>query len=209
MGLLNIKNIFNRFNLRGLKSFRRNTEGVSAIEFAIVAPVMVFIYFGGMELSLLMQADRRVTTVAATIGDLASRETVLDDNDIADIFSAAGILIIPLDSATARMRISNLVADGNGVVTVDWSDASANFSPRAPGSNIPDIPNGVIANNGSAIMAEVEYMYQSELDYLPSARQTLRDTFYLRPRRTNLIICLLYTSPSPRDRTRSRMPSSA
>ena len=26
---------------------------------------------------------------------------------------------------------------------------------------------------------------------------------------TNLIICLLYTSPSPRDRTRSRMPSSA
>mgnify|MGYP003309214622 CR=1 FL=1 len=25
----------------------------------------------------------------------------------------------------------------------------------------------------------------------------------------NAIICLLYTSPSPRDRTRSRMPSSA
>ena len=25
----------------------------------------------------------------------------------------------------------------------------------------------------------------------------------------NLVICLLYTSPSPRDRTRSRMPSSA
>ena len=25
----------------------------------------------------------------------------------------------------------------------------------------------------------------------------------------NVIICLLYTSPSPRDRTRSRMPSSA
>ena len=26
---------------------------------------------------------------------------------------------------------------------------------------------------------------------------------------TNSITCLLYTSPSPRDRTRSRMPSSA
>ena len=26
---------------------------------------------------------------------------------------------------------------------------------------------------------------------------------------TNVYICLLYTSPSPRDRTRSRMPSSA
>ena len=29
------------------------------------------------------------------------------------------------------------------------------------------------------------------------------------PDRSMIIICLLYTSPSPRDRTRSRMPSSA
>ena len=29
------------------------------------------------------------------------------------------------------------------------------------------------------------------------------------PTNTDLLFCLLYTSPSPRDRTRSRMPSSA
>ena len=29
------------------------------------------------------------------------------------------------------------------------------------------------------------------------------------PERGDVVICLLYTSPSPRDRTRSRMPSSA
>ena len=39
-------------------------------------------------------------------------------------------------------------------------------------------------------------------------------TFYEKDADTNLIkkkkvACLLYTSPSPRDRTRSRMPSSA
>ena len=33
----------------------------------------------------------------------------------------------------------------------------------------------------------------------------LRDNYGV----TQCIICLLYTSPSPRDRTRSRMPSSA
>ena len=27
--------------------------------------------------------------------------------------------------------------------------------------------------------------------------------------RVHILVCLLYTSPSPRDRTRSRMPSSA
>ena len=35
-------------------------------------------------------------------------------------------------------------------------------------------------------------------------------TFYLNhTKRSQYSVCLLYTSPSPRDRTRSRMPSSA
>lgn len=187
MSLIKFKKFLDRFSLRGLKNFRKNTEGVSAIEFAIVAPVMVFIYFGGMELSLLMQADRRTTTVAATIGDLASREVVLNDGDIEDIFAASRILIIPLDPSAVRLRLTNLVADSNGNVEVDWSDASDNFTARSVGATFSEIPSGVIEDDGSVIMAEVEYTYQSELDYLPSARQTLRDRFFLRPRRTNLI----------------------
>ena len=35
------------------------------------------------------------------------------------------------------------------------------------------------------------------------------DESSLRPKRFSDYTCLLYTSPSPRDRTRSRMPSSA
>ena len=31
----------------------------------------------------------------------------------------------------------------------------------------------------------------------------------IKPAKLDVKICLLYTSPSPRDRTRSRMPSSA
>lgn len=187
MSLIKFKKFLDRFSLRGPKSFRKNTEGVSAIEFAIIAPVMVFIYFGGMELSLLMQADRRITTVTATIGDLASREIVLDDGDIEDIFAASRILIIPLDPNTVRLRLTNLVADSNGNVEVDWSDASNNFTARSVGSTFSEIPDGVVEDNGSVIMAEVEYTYQSELDFLPSVSQTLRDRFFLRPRRTNLI----------------------
>ena len=44
----------------------------------------------------------------------------------------------------------------------------------------------------------------AEIEIDLSAIKTVDDTIYVRD-----IICLLYTSPSPRDRTRSRMPSSA
>ena len=39
--------------------------------------------------------------------------------------------------------------------------------------------------------------------------QNLTDTVYYAPRYTYNYHCLLYTSPSPRDRQKSRMPSSA
>ena len=66
------------------------------------------------------------------------------------------------------------------------------------------------------------YTDQQLTDYINEARErTVRDTGALRevivtqvpcqvaPTATKNSACLLYTSPSPRDRTRSRMPSSA
>ena len=53
------------------------------------------------------------------------------------------------------------------------------------------------------------------VDYIeggwPGANPT-DDAFFASPpqtRNARMVACLLYTSPSPRDRTRSRMPSSA
>ena len=56
--------------------------------------------------------------------------------------------------------------------------------------------------------------YANYLKYLERARTEALSTIGLSNTKIKndfgaLIICLLYTSPSPRDRTRSRMPSSA
>ena len=52
------------------------------------------------------------------------------------------------------------------------------------------------------------YWYAAPREGL-SGSTTLIRTDYLRGRNENDKICLLYTSPSPRDRQKSRMPSSA
>ena len=187
MSLIKIGNFVKRIKLPGWKRFKHDTRGVSAIEFALIAPVMVIIYFGGIELSLLMQADRRITTISATIGDLASREASLTGDDIDDIFAAAAILANPLDATNLQMRISSLVSDANGTVTVLWSEPTGNFTDRPDGQIITDIPPGVIDDNQSVILAEVEFFYQPEVDYSGFGSRTLRDTFYLRPRRTNIV----------------------
>ena len=56
------------------------------------------------------------------------------------------------------------------------------------------------------ISSEVGWKYQETVDKLEAKRVVKQQAFHERKMAN---ICLLYTSPSPRDRTRSRMPSSA
>lgn len=170
---------------RLLGRFSKNEDGVSAVEFALIAPFMLLLYFGGIELSLLFEADRRVTNISSTIGDLASRATALTDDDIEDIFASTELLLAPLDPDEIQLRISSLVAAPNGDVTVDWSDANDNLTPRAPGSSVEDLPEDIVPVNGSVIFSEVIYEYESSIGFLPAAAEaTLQDRFFLRPRRT-------------------------
>lgn len=177
---------FARFKWRGLKTIRADQQGLSAIEFAIIAPFMVFLYFGSIELMLLMQADRRVTTATATAGDLASRFTTLTNDDLGDIFMASRQLLNPLDPDIAEMRVSSLVSDDRGTVTVAWSEGCG-AEPRTLGSSVAELPAGIVPPNGSVVLAEVEYEYTSAIEYLPSAQRRLGDRFFLRPRRTEVI----------------------
>ena len=57
---------------------------------------------------------------------------------------------------------------------------------------------------------QIEQLYQLQGDYIGCGKEVAPENLHM----TLLFMgdmadCLLYTSPSPRDRTRSRMPSSA
>ena len=81
-------------------------------------------------------------------------------------------------------------------------------NPNAPEATIASInPASCLAANGSATLSPSSLFYQwedaDEISFGTGAfKNNLPAGFYY-------VTCLLYTSPSPRDRTRSRMPSSA
>ena len=75
------------------------------------------------------------------------------------------------------------------------------------------VPPRVIQDHAAKKLAEESGEREPSRDELRQARESalleLLPQAFPRQSETRVLICLLYTSPSPRDRTRSRMPSSA
>ena len=76
-----------RLKWRGVRGIRYNQDGVSAVEFALIAPILILIYLGAVELSLLMRVDRRVTSTTASLGDLTARLSTVTDDDMEEMFA--------------------------------------------------------------------------------------------------------------------------
>ena len=68
-----------------LRGFLADKRGVSAVEFALIAPILIMIYLALAELTLGMMASRRTSHLAATIGDLAAQSENLTDANITSI----------------------------------------------------------------------------------------------------------------------------
>jgi Flp pilus assembly protein TadG len=52
---------------------RRDRRGLAAVEFALVVPLMLVLFFGALEFSSGVAVDRKVTLVARTLSDLTTQ----------------------------------------------------------------------------------------------------------------------------------------
>lgn len=160
----------------------RDRRGVSAVEFALVAPVMVAMYLGAAELTQVLTLDRKVTSVANAVADLVAQDDFVTDNELDDIMASADAILAPYRIDPLSMRITSVRMDSDGEVFVDWSE-SETMAPLDD-DTLPPMPPGLLAPMGSVVMVEALYPYQGPFNSTFDAPITLTDTAYLRPRRS-------------------------
>jgi Flp pilus assembly protein TadG len=185
---MNLSKTFRKTRLLGsggafARRFATACEGIMAVEFALIAPIMITMYFGVTELSDGYTANTKVTAVASTAADLAAQESAICNVEMNDIFTALNAIMFPFPINNMQIKISSLIDAGNNSVRVAWSDAR-NTLPRTVNSVVP-IPAGLVPNGsgGSVILAEVTYEYSSPAGHLIYGAVPFNDQFYLHPRR--------------------------
>jgi Flp pilus assembly protein TadG len=168
-----------------INRFSRAREGLAAIEFALIIPVMLITFFGIAEIANYILAARKVANVASVAADLVTQDTVVDDDEIDDIMGALDVVLRPFDPQEAQIRITSVVADGDGETTVAWSDAR-NTGAYTEGSPI-SVPDDIVPDGQGIIMTEVSFTYRTLFGMFLNDGMTVSDTFYLKPRRSTTV----------------------
>ena len=168
------------------RHLKRNEKGVAALEFALIAPFMVILYMGSVELHFALSADRRVTDLASATADLVTQSADIS-GQMPNIFQAASTYLTPYGITGLRITVTSICHDKNDVGKVDWSDNfQGGVHSYSHGDTIP-LPldgngNPVLTAKGtSLILAEVTYDYTSPLGHYVN-NSTFSDHYYLRPR---------------------------
>lgn len=173
---------------RSLAAFWRDRRGVSAVEFALIAPLLILMYFGMAELSQAMMAQRRVSNITSAIGDLVAQNNQAGPTKMNDIFRIGRIIMAPFPTAQLSMCVASVSSNDKGKDTVDWSKPSGTgVNCPAEGTEIT-VDVGVLPANQSVILARVSYAYTSPVKFVLSKPLTLTRTYYLRPRKSDVVI---------------------
>lgn len=106
--------------------FARKTGGVSAVEFGLIAPVLVLMFLGVLELSGGITSSNRTTFVADSVGEMVSRVDHTVTTDELKSFAIASALIDP--DIVKYARISNQPIESAFKITI----SSVQFSAQNP-----------------------------------------------------------------------------
>jgi Flp pilus assembly protein TadG len=164
-----------------IRRFAADQSGVSAVEFAILLPLMLTMYLGGVEVSQAVSANRKTTLVAHTIGDLTAQASNLTSADVTNVLNAGAAVAYPFSASNLKVTVTSVCINSSATVaTVAWS-RTQNGTAHS-GVVTSSIPTALMVANTSLIWSEASYAYRPTVGWTITGTLNLSDRFFLRPR---------------------------
>lgn len=176
-----------------MRRLRSDVRGVGAVEFALIAPLLLFLYITSFELTIGLSVSKRVTRTASTIADLVTQQSKVTTSDLQQMTSVANAVFTPYKPENLKIKVTGVTLDASSNPTVAWSWAQDGSRPYANASSV-NVPTDMRSASTFLVRAEVSVTHQLLMfmpGLMPSNLQTitLNREFYYRQRVGTSITC--------------------
>ena len=166
------------------RHFARESGGASAIEFALIMPVIVLLLFGSAGMFDHIQAKQRAIKATDTLADLIARTQEMNDDERTAVFAAVDLMLGKYaERVTVDIVITGAVYDeDDNVMRVVWSERQNGglrlpVGTEFPADTMPRIPDGQML-----ILAAVDFSYRSPVYFLTGDNWRFDQTAVRKPR---------------------------
>jgi len=179
-----------------LSRFRNREDGVAAIEFAFIAPLLVVFLVGTTTATQSLWAHGKIAQTSSVVGDLISQENEIDNTSFGAIMKAGPVLIEPFPVSDLTVSVIAAIAchqDPNDTensipkIYVAWSNGwtggnVTNSGPQ-PGTLLANAPTDLSIKDGDYIIkTEVTYTYKPPISQTAGHTVPMNEIAYHQPR---------------------------
>lgn len=164
-------------------------QGVVAIEFALIVPVMLAMFAGLTEICEVLSAERRINQIAVATADLVAQDESVSTSAMTDIYAADTAIIAPYDSSSLKILTCAIYVDSSGKEVVRWCKGLNDTALSAGTASPVTVDAALMASSEDMVVVRVNYAFSSPFTSLLAlhAQYSLGRTYFERPRVSSTI----------------------
>ncbi len=144
--------------MRKANQLGRDRRGVSAIEFALIFPILIVLMVGATDLGQALMVHRKVNQIVATTADLVSQQSSWTRTQLDAVLKGASSIILPFSTDALTIKVAIIDIDKSYNKTENWSRT---FSPTSKTCKMTAaevaIPNNIVESGVQMIVATATY----------------------------------------------------
>jgi Flp pilus assembly protein TadG len=179
-------------------------RGVAAVEFALIVPLLLCLYFVTMEVSQAVETNKKVSRIGSMVGDLVTQQQTISKSEVDAIMQIGQLLIQPYNRSVPKIVVTaiTITDETTPKVQVAWS------RQLVKGTTSEAVAKGTTTTVPASLKVRGSFLIRAEayLDYKPVITWAAKDkpklgltaafdsismgeTYYLRPRMSPQVTC--------------------
>lgn len=183
----------------------KDRRGIAAVEFAIIVPLLLAMYFVTMEAGQGLETNKKLGRVSSTIADLVTQEQGFSAAELNAILQIGAAIIQPYNRSRPSIYVTAMQYNGAtpAVATVTWrrslvNGVAGNAAP--PVNRTPVVPVSLRVANTFLVQVHVILDYNPVINWAGKESATgfhspftinlpMSETYYLRARNGPTVTC--------------------